>query len=156
VPDLPRSGPEQIADELLRAIGAVRRTSRRHGARPVELSALTGAQLELARLVRRRPGVSIAEAAQELRLAPNTVSTLVRQLGEQGLLVRQRDADDRRVARLELAAELGRKIDAWRDHRLVALGAAIEALPAAGQKQLAAAVPLLARVAELLDEETHS
>lgn len=156
MPDPRRSSSEQIADELLRAVGAVRRTSRRHASRPVELSTLTGSQLELARLIRRRPGVSIAEAAQDLRLAPNTVSTLVRQLSERGLVVRQVDADDRRFARLELAADLRRKIDAWRDRRVVALGAAIGSLPAAERKQLVAALPLLARVAERLDEETRS
>ncbi|HEY1635005.1 MAG TPA: winged helix-turn-helix transcriptional regulator, partial [Acidimicrobiales bacterium] len=69
-----------MADELLTNIASIRRAGRRQAGRPVELSSLTGAQLELLRLVRRRPGVSIADAAQELRLAPNTVSTLVRQL----------------------------------------------------------------------------
>jgi hypothetical protein len=34
-----------------------------------------GPQVELVRVVRRLPGVSVADAAAELRPAPNTVST---------------------------------------------------------------------------------
>ena len=149
---MPQTGPE-IADELLRAIAAIRRTSRRRSDRPAELAALTGAQLELARLIRRRPGVSVTDAAQELSLAANTVSTLVGQLCEAGLVVRRVDASDRRVARLELAADLQRRIDAWRDRRVVALGNAIESLSPAERQRLAETVPLLARLAEQLEAQ---
>jgi DNA-binding MarR family transcriptional regulator len=142
---------QRIADELLTAMASIRRSGRRHAGRPVELSSLTGAQLELARLVRRRPGVSIAEAAQELRLAPNTVSTLVGQLTEAGLLLRRVDESDRRVARLELSADIRRKIDAWRDRRVVALDAAIGGLSRRDQRGLVDAVPTLARLAEQLE-----
>ena len=76
-------------DELLEALSAVRRAVRRRADRPVELLALTGAQLELVRLLRREPGVSIADAAGRLRVAPNTVSTLVRQLADAGVLERR-------------------------------------------------------------------
>ena len=94
---------EQAADELLRSLFSIRRTGRRIAGRPTEFASLTGAQLELVRLVRRRPGVSVAEAASELQLAPNTVSTLVRRLTETGIVVRTVDGVDRRVARLDLA-----------------------------------------------------
>ncbi|HEY1634071.1 MAG TPA: MarR family transcriptional regulator, partial [Acidimicrobiales bacterium] len=118
----------------------------------VELSSLTGAQLELLRLVRRRPGVSIADAAQELRLAPNTVSTLVRQLTERGLMLRRVHDTDRRVARLELSADIRRKVDAWRDRRVVGLGESIGRLSPEDQRSMVAALPLLARLAEHLEE----
>ena len=117
------SRERQLADELLATFASIRRAARRYSSRPVELSSLTGAQLELARLLRRQPGSSIASAAEELRLAPNTVSTLVGELTAAGLLIRRVDPSDRRVARLELARSLERKIDAWRDHRATALGA---------------------------------
>ena len=41
-----------LADDLLAAMGAIRRSGRSVATRPVELSALTGAQLDLVRLVR--------------------------------------------------------------------------------------------------------
>ncbi|MGH3003349.1 MAG: MarR family winged helix-turn-helix transcriptional regulator [Gaiellaceae bacterium] len=156
IPQPQRSVSEEIAAELLRATGSIRRTSRRRSTRPVELAALTGTQLELARLVRRRPGISVTDAARELRLAANTVSTLVRELTDRRIVVRRVDADDRRIARLKLSEDIRRKIDDWRDRRVVALGAAVEALPAADRRRLAGALPLLARLVEHLDEQEAS
>nr|WP_232320542.1 MarR family transcriptional regulator [Rhodococcus sp. WMMA185] len=44
--------------------------------------------MELARLLRRRPGISVADAAAGLGLAANTVSTLARQIVDAGLVER--------------------------------------------------------------------
>jgi DNA-binding MarR family transcriptional regulator len=141
----------QIADTLVAQTARIRRAGRRYSGRPVELSLLTGAQLELVRLVRRRPGVSVADAAQELGLAPNTVSTLVRALTDTGFLVRQVDPADRRIARLELSPAINSKVAAWRDRRVVALAEAIGELAADEQEQLAESLALLARVADQLE-----
>ena len=121
--------------------------------RPLELSALTGSQVDLVRLVRRRPGISVALAAEELRLAPNTVSTLVRQLSDAGLLRRLVDERDRRVARLELAEDLLEKVDAFRDRRVALLAAALRSLTPAERELLDEAAVLLSRVASALPEE---
>ncbi|HEY5294734.1 MAG TPA: MarR family transcriptional regulator [Gaiellaceae bacterium] len=153
MPIVTRTSSEQVADELLRSIASVRRVSRRHSGRPPELTALTGAQLELARLVRRQPGISVTDAAHELKLAANTVSTLVGQLTDEGLIVRHVDETDRRVARLELSADLRSKMDEWRDRRLVALGDAIDALPESHRKRLTAALPALWQLTERLDDQ---
>jgi DNA-binding MarR family transcriptional regulator len=142
----------QLADELLTELSSIRRASRRYSARPIELASLTGSQLELARLVRRQRGISIARAAEELRLAPNTVSTLVGELTVAGLMVRRVDSADRRVARLELAPPLERKIDDWRDRRATALGDAIGQLPATERRRLESTLPVLAHLANALDE----
>jgi DNA-binding MarR family transcriptional regulator len=139
---------EHTADELLRSLFSIRRTGRRIAGRPTEFASLTGAQLELVRLVRRRPGVSVAEAASELQLAPNTVSTLVRRLTETGIVVRTVDDVDRRVARLDLAADLRRKVNTWRDRRVVALGAVIGELPATQQRRIVEALSALAQLAK--------
>ena len=114
------------ADELLGAMAAIRRAGRQRGGRPRELAALTSAQLELVRLLRRQPGLCVAEAAQELRLAPNTVSTLVRELVAGNVLERRVDEADRRVARLDLVPEMRRKLERWRDERVLTLAAAID------------------------------
>ena len=100
--------------------------------RPVELSVLTGAQLELVRLLRREPGVSVADAAARLRVAPNTVSTLVGQLADAGVLER-RDRRRRPAGRAARRSTPGvrRRVDAWRDRRVDALGEAMARLPAA-------------------------
>jgi len=120
--------------------------------RPAELSNLTGAQLDLMRLVWRQPGVSVAEAALELRLAANTVSTLVRQLTDGGLLLRRVDLSDRRVAKLELTPETARNVGRFRDRRVALLAAAIAELPPADWRRLEAAVPILGRLAARLPD----
>jgi DNA-binding MarR family transcriptional regulator len=140
-----------VADQLLRETARIRRVGRRRAGRPEELERLSGAQLELVRLVRRSPGVSVAQAAAELGLAANTVSTLVRRLTDEGILVRTSDPADRRIARLELPQELARRAGAYRDRRMVALGAAIATLEPDEQATIAAATALLARVADELE-----
>ncbi len=146
-----RSDGLQIAEDLLHAIGTVRRATRRRAGRPPELASLTGAQLELVRLLRLRPGLSINEAAIELSLAPNTVSTLVGQLSAGGAIRRVADAADRRVARLELAPGLAHAVEVWRDRRALALSDAIARLPVHAAAALPMAVAALGDLARELD-----
>ncbi len=143
---------QAVADALLTQTARIRRVGRRRQGRPQELERLGGAQLELVKLVRRSPGVSVAQAAAELGLAANTVSTLVRRLSDDGMLVRTVDPADRRVARLKLPEELARRVGAYRDRRMVALGAAIATLEPDEQATVAAATALLARVADELEQ----
>ena len=142
---------QAVADLLLRQMGRIRRVGRRRQGRPRELERLTDAQLELVRLVRRAPGISVARAAAELGVAPNTVSTLVRQLIGKGMLVRTADEVDRRVARLKLPEALDRRLGEWRDRRAIALADAIATLEPSEQATVAAAAALLARVADELE-----
>jgi len=138
-------------DELLDAVSALRRAVRRDVERPAELARLTSAQLELLRVVRRSPGISVTEAAAELRVAPNTVSTLVRQLGEAGLLERGVDPDDRRVGRLDLKPGVRRKVEAWRRRRTEMVERAVASLTPAERRRLEQALPVLLTVAEALE-----
>lgn len=146
-------GRTEVAEDLLESLSGIRRNARRHAARPAELAQLTDAQLELVRLVRRQRGVSVAEAAAALRLAPNTVSTLVRQLTEAGLLVRLTDSTDRRVARLRLAQDISNKVDAWRDRSAIAVSRALGKLSETDRRRVHDAIPALVRLAGALREE---
>lgn len=139
-----------LADDLLAAMASLRRSGRLLAGRPLELSALTGSQVDLIRLVRRQPNISVARAADELGLAANTVSTLVRQLGQAGLLTRTRDPRDRRVARLDLSPATRRRVDAFRDRRVALLADAVTALSAADRAILEDAVGALSRLAAVL------
>jgi DNA-binding MarR family transcriptional regulator len=140
-----------LADRLISTMASIRRSGRLVG-RPAELAELTGAQLDLVRLVRRRPGISVAEAAAELRLAPNTVSTLVRQVTSAGMLVRRTDNTDRRVARLELTADMAAKVGRFRDRRVALLASAFAELRPADRQRLEAAIGLLQHVAARLPD----
>jgi DNA-binding MarR family transcriptional regulator len=139
--------------ELLEQVGALRRALRRATAPNWLAGGLTGAQLELLRLVRREPGLSVREAAARLRLAPNTVSTLIRQVSDAGLVRRQRDTEDRRVARLVLTDEAARTLNARRDERTAALLTGLDRLAAEDRVALEAALPALGRLAAALDRD---
>jgi len=143
----------ELADELLAAVGSLRRQARRSAGRPWPAELVSGAQSELVRLVRRQPDVSVAEAATELGLAANTVSTLVRQLVEAGLLVRASDSQDRRIARLRLTDRARHRVERWRDERASVVGRAVARLPAADRAALARAVPVLSVLAAGLAAE---
>jgi DNA-binding MarR family transcriptional regulator len=149
----PPPGTIKLAGELLATVARIRRTIRRRAERPVLFSKLTGSQLELIRAVQRQPGTSVAEAAVQLRLAPNTVSTLVRELTAAGLLVREADPADRRVARLDLDPAVREEVDAWSDLRTVVLGRAVDRLPARDRRRLDAAIPVLERLAREVELE---
>jgi DNA-binding MarR family transcriptional regulator len=149
--DADRDAPARLADELLNAMASIRRSGRAVAGRPAELAALTAAQIDLVRLVRRRPGLSVGEAADSLRLAANTVSTLVGQLTDSGLLLRTPDASDRRVARLELTDDMQQKVGAFRDRRISMLAAAMEGLP---PRRVESAVEVLRLLAERLPDRS--
>lgn len=141
-----------LADDLYDVIGLLRRRSRRIVGAPLPELALSGAQLELLRVVRRNPGITVAQAARVLGLAANTVSTLVGQLLGLGVLVRERDASDRRVARLDLTPSARAGLEQWRDRRAQSTAVALAGLPAADRARLAAALPTIARIAADLPE----
>ncbi|WP_374969054.1 MarR family winged helix-turn-helix transcriptional regulator [Terrabacter sp. BE26] len=136
-----------MVDDLYDVVGLLRRRSRRLVGAPLPELALSGAQLELLRVVRRNPGVTVAEAARVLGLAPNTVSTLVGQLVSLEVLVRSRDLTDRRLARLELTPSAREGLERWRDRRSQATAAVLARLPAAERANLAATLPVIARIA---------
>lgn len=142
-----------LAQALMDAMAAIRRTARRVAGSPALLSDLTGSQLELVRIVRRRPGISVADAAEELRLAPNTVSTLVGQLTDAGIIVRATDRSDRRVARLALDPVDGRSLVTWYDKRAAALAAVLARIPPPERQRLHDAQEVLSTVAVLLEED---
>jgi DNA-binding MarR family transcriptional regulator len=115
-----RTVDDATVTEMLRILGRFRRRLRR-AAPPSFDDRLTAAQVEILRLIARRPGISIGEAAAELGLADNTVSTLAIQLVKQRLLVRRADPEDRRVGRLSLAGAAQRDRDLARERRHVVL-----------------------------------
>jgi DNA-binding MarR family transcriptional regulator len=141
------------ADELLSVMASIRRSGRLLAKSPVELSTLTSSQLDLIRVVLRRPGVSVTNAAEELRLAPNTVSTLVRQLTDEHLLTRRIDAQDRRVARLDLTPAMRRKVSAFQDRRVAMLVSAMEQMTASDRRRLADSVAVLEELAGRFQEQ---
>ncbi|HEV3380732.1 MAG TPA: MarR family transcriptional regulator [Trebonia sp.] len=140
------------AAELLTAVGAVRRVARRALRNSANAEALPPARSELLRLTARRPGLSVAEAAHELRLAPNSVSTMVSQLAVDGLLVRGRSAGDGRLVRLTVTDKGTARVSQWRDIRADLAGRALERLSDPDRQAIRAAIPALMRLAEEMEK----
>jgi DNA-binding MarR family transcriptional regulator len=140
------------AVELLSAIGAVRRVARRAVRASVQAEALPPARSELLRLAALRPGIGVAEAAAELRLAPNSVSTMVSKLAEDGLLSRDRMETDGRSVRLTVTQAGTARIEQWQDIRTDLAGRAIGLLSDSDRRALVAAIPALTRLAEQMEK----
>ena len=86
------------------------------------LDSLPRSELEIMRLLVRRPGLTVGEVARELGLQRTNASTGIQALVRRGLLASGRDALDGRVARLTPTALAVR----YRDLRERAWAAALE------------------------------
>jgi DNA-binding MarR family transcriptional regulator len=147
------AGARDTAADLFAAISVIRRTARRVARQAWTQQPLPPAQSELVRLAAARPGLTVAEAAQELRLAPNTISTLVGRLTDAGLLQRERSAQDGRTALLTITDKASRRLAEFRDLRAELAGRALTRLPDADRQALARAVPALLRLAEHMEAQ---
>ncbi|MEU6476367.1 MarR family transcriptional regulator [Streptomyces sp. NPDC047017] len=145
--------PEPPAEELADALVGVQRLIRRRLRAGTTATRLRGAEVELLRLVEARPGVGVTEAAKELHLAGNSVSTLVNQLVRGGHLIRETDPADRRAARLLLTEAAGARLRDWRERRAALVHDQLDRLDEADRDALRAAIPALRRLAENLHEE---
>ena len=134
----------------------VRRSARRAVRQVSETEPLPLAQGELLRLAASRPGITVADAAQELRLAPNTVSTLVGKLTSAGLLTRDRGTHDARTALLTVTDGARQRLAQWRDLRADLAGQALARLSQADRRALAAALPALLRLAERMETDDRA
>jgi DNA-binding MarR family transcriptional regulator len=136
------------AAELLVAVSAIHRAARRAVRQSWQAEPLPPAQSELLRLTNYLPGLTVAGAAAELKLAPNTVSTLIGKLVERGLLKRVPSRTDGRSVRLDVTAKGRKRLAEWRDLRAELVGQALAGLSDQDQAALAAAVPALLCLAE--------
>ena len=139
-----------LAEELLEAVGSLRRQVRGLVGRPWPDTELRASEMELIRLVRRHPSISINDAAAALGLAANSVSMLVRRLVDAEMLVRVTGDEDRRVVRLMLTPQARQRVERWRDHRHVVVADALAGLTANEQKRLQAALPVVEKLVEQL------
>ncbi|MCW3819379.1 MarR family transcriptional regulator [Micromonospora sp. DR5-3] len=136
------SSEEGVA-RLGAVVGELHRLLRRSAAGRANREVLPEAQVELLLLVRAEPGISGKEAARRLGTAPNTVSTLVGDLADAGLLARERDPADRRVVRLRLTDAAQARMTDHAAHRSALLTEALAALDPAARNAVLGAVPQL-------------
>ncbi|MEV5683973.1 MarR family transcriptional regulator [Streptomyces sp. NPDC052164] len=147
-----RGIPGELGD-LLAGVNRLVRRSLRGGLTGPPMPA---AQAELLRLVQANPGIRVSTAAGELRLADNSVSTLIRQLTGLGLMVREQDPQDARAASLSVTPEAAERLRDWDDRRAAVYRERWPQLSARDRAALTAAVPALRRLAALLHEESRT
>jgi DNA-binding MarR family transcriptional regulator len=145
---------ETFPDELIDALIGVQRRLRRRLRRQIAPQ-LRGAEVELLRLVVARPGIGISDAAQDLHLAGNSVSTLVNQLSRQGYLVRETHPADRRAARLMPTVVAEARLAEWRKRRGELVRNGLAGLGETDREALNAAIPALRKLADNLYEEAE-
>jgi DNA-binding MarR family transcriptional regulator len=145
-----------LGTELYRSLAGFRREVRRAVRSEFPAQLLTPSQVEVLGCVRRRPGIGVRDVATALRLAPNTVSTIVGQLVEIGFLRREPDPDDARAVCLRLTAAGHRRVHAWRDRSTQTVDRALESLAAEERDALARALPAFRHLVDVIAAGTPS
>ena len=142
-----------LAEELMTTMAALRRLIRRKVPTEAPGPPLRGAHMELLQVVKKQPGIGIASAGRALHLAANSVSTLVNQLIDIGMLERQTAPDDRRAARLWLTETAAQRLAAFRQVRVDLVANGVAGLSGADQQALIEALPALRALLAALEEE---
>ncbi len=140
------AGPH-LADTVARLRRAMRRAAR--AADPA--NPLAVAQLELLSAVADEPGVRPGELARCLRLAPNSVTTLVNGLHARGLITRSSGGPDARAVNLTLTDAGRAAVDGWKDTNAAIIQTALATLPAPHRRALAGALPALHELIRAVD-----
>src|SRR5439155_25146529 len=91
-----------LSAELAKVLARIGRGLRYRTRAEREALDVTHSEGDLLRLLERRPGIRVQDAATELGIASNSVSTLVKQLSRTGLVQRSSDPLDGRAACLWL------------------------------------------------------
>jgi DNA-binding MarR family transcriptional regulator len=124
--------------------------SRRVTRTVAEQYGLTGSQLLVLKMLEPRGHVSLSALSEEIRAKNSTVTGIVDRMERDGLVVRRRSGDDRRVVLVELTAK-GRKLatDAKADPKHM-FRALLEELPSKDAAELERIITKLAARARTL------
>ncbi|MBO0849057.1 MAG: MarR family transcriptional regulator [Pseudonocardia sp.] len=156
VPAPPRPAPDTapasrdgvaLADVIARLRRAMRRAARASDPDNV----LSVAQLELLSCLAENPGARPSQLARLLRLAPNSVTTLVNGLRTRELITRTGGSGDRRTVSLALTHAGEHAVRQWHTTNTAILRNALTDLHPAWQHLLAAALPALRELIVAID-----
>ena len=134
--------PELIADDLRPVLLRLARELRKE----TEQLGVTARQTTLLWLVKRSPGLSLAELAAEEGISPPALSGHVDRLEAAGLIERVRSTQDRRRVGLRLTDEGGRLMRRVRARRTTWLAEHLRALEPAELAAIEKAIPALQRL----------
>ncbi len=151
-PDSGLAGLDRDVRLLTEVVNRLRRALRASIRTEYTWESLPMAQVELLQCLAERNGARVGELAALLRLAPNSVSTLVQHLADAGYLHRERDPADRRAALLRLTPGGAAALAGWQRAHERRLGAALARLGDADRTAVLAALPALSNLVEALGE----
>lgn len=137
--------PTDVAPRLRLAIARIARQLRQTVDAPNDVS--TTLVSALATVDRDGP-LTLGELAAAEKLRPPSVTRIVANLEGRGLVIRQVDSTDRRVARVEITSEGRRLLHRSRTRKNLLLAQRLGALTVAEQAIIEAALPILERLAE--------
>jgi DNA-binding MarR family transcriptional regulator len=136
--------PESVAVELRPVLLRLARELRKE----TEQLGITARQATFLWLVKRSPGLSLAELAAEEGISPPAMSGHVDRLEKLGLLARERSADDRRRIGIRLTEDGERVMRRIRARRTTWLADRLRTLDPAALESVEAAMPALLRLVE--------
>lgn len=139
---------------LAEVIADLRRTMRRAARASEAGMPFSVAQLELMSCLAEHPGARPGELARLLRLAPNSVTTLVNGLRAQEMITRTGREEDRRAVSLSLSAAGAHAVAGWQATNAAILGDALAGLHPGWRHLLLAATPALRELIKTIDELT--
>lgn len=145
-----------LTSELAKVLGRIGRGLRYHTRAEREALDLTHSEAELLRLVDRAPGIRVQDAAVELGVASNSVSTLVKQLNRAGLVERATDPLDGRAVCLRLTPLAREWVTQVGNAREQAIQRALLELGDEERETLEAALPAIKRLAKALSNKSSS
>ncbi|WIX98024.1 MarR family transcriptional regulator [Amycolatopsis mongoliensis] len=147
--------PAEVA--LAEVVARLRRAMRRAARNADPHTTLSVAQLELLSCLAENPGARPGRLAQLLKLAPNSVTTMVNGLQAKELVTRANSGSgDRRAVVLELT-EAGRAaVHRWQATNAGIVEAAVANLHPAWQHLLTAALPALRELVGSIDDLAES
>jgi DNA-binding MarR family transcriptional regulator len=134
--------PESVAAELRPVLLRLARELRKE----TEQLGVTARQATLLWLVKRSPGLSLAELAAEEGISPPAMSGHVDRLERAGFIERVRSSDDRRRVGLRLTEDGERLMRRVRARRTTWLADRLRALEPGALDSVEAAIPALMRL----------
>ena len=141
-----------LTAELANVFGRIGRGLRYRTRAAREALDITHSEGELLRLVGRQPGIRVQDAALDLGVASNSVSTLVKQLNRVGLVDRSTDPLDGRAVCLRLSPLAQEWVNQLGNAREQAIDRGLAALDDENRRVLEAAMPSLKRLAKALSD----
>jgi DNA-binding MarR family transcriptional regulator len=139
-----------LTTELAKVLARIGRGLRYRTRAAREALDVTHSEGELLRLLERHPGMRVQDAAVELGIASNSVSTLVKQLTRNGLVQRASDPLDGRAACLWLTPLSQDWVTRIGSAREAAIGRALDSLDVSDRAALEAALPAMARLSKAI------